>query len=57
MTIKTNKYQIKVVNDYHKKIHDFVDVETHIVVLPFGAILAYAIVPNSPLLTKWSNQK
>jgi hypothetical protein len=46
----------KVVNDYHKQLHDFVAFETHVAILPFGAILAYATIPNSPLPTKWSNQ-
>ncbi len=56
--VETNshwKYQIKAVNDYHNEIHDFVGVETH-VVLPFGVVMAYATVPNPPLPTKWSNQ-
>jgi hypothetical protein len=60
MTVETNnhwKYQIKAGNDYHKQIHDFVDVETNVTILPFGVVLAYAIVPNPPLATKWSNQK
>ncbi len=35
---------------------DFVVVETHVIILPFGVILAYATIPNSPLPTKWSNQ-
>jgi hypothetical protein len=35
-----------------KQIHDFVVVETHVAILPFGAIMAFAIVPNSPLPTK-----
>jgi hypothetical protein len=34
-----------------------VDVETHVVILSFSVILAYATVPNSPLPTKWSNKK
>ncbi len=60
VNVQTNnhwKYHIKVVNDYHKQIHDFVVIETHVIVLPFGAILTYVIIPNSPLPTKWSNQK
>jgi hypothetical protein len=32
-------------------------VETHVLVMPFGAIWASIIVPNSPLPTKWSNKK
>jgi hypothetical protein len=32
-----------------------VAIETNVVVLPFGAVLAYAIVPNSPIKAKWSN--
>jgi hypothetical protein len=28
-----------------------------VVVLPFGVVLAYPIVPKSPLPSKWSNQK
>ncbi len=54
--IETNnqwKYHIKTIND--KQIHDVVVVETH-VVLPFGVILAYAIIPNLPIPTRWSNQ-
>jgi hypothetical protein len=60
MIVETNnhsKYHIRIVNDYHKKIHDFVIVETCVIVLPIGIIIAYAIVPNSPLPTKWSNKK
>jgi len=45
------------INDYHKQIHDFVAIETHVTILPFGGVLTCAIVPNSPLPTKWSNQK
>jgi hypothetical protein len=59
LTIETNshwKYHIIVVNDCCKQIHDFVVVETHVIILPFGVILAYATIPNSPLPTKWSNQ-
>ncbi len=59
VTIETNshwKCQIIVVNDCCKQIHDFVAIETHVIVLPFGVILAYATIPNSPLPTKWSNQ-
>jgi hypothetical protein len=44
------------VNDYCKQIHDFVAIETHVIVLPFSVILTYAIIPNSPLPTKLSNQ-
>jgi hypothetical protein len=40
-----------------EQIFDFVANETNVVVLPFGAILAYPIVPKSPLPNKWSNQK
>jgi hypothetical protein len=29
----------------------------NVVVLPFGVVLAYLIVPKSPLPGKWSNQK
>jgi len=47
------KYQIKTIND--KQINDVV-VETQIVILPFGAVLAYAIAPNSLIPTRWSNQ-
>jgi hypothetical protein len=56
VTVETNnqwKYYITVVND--KQIHDVVAIETHVAILPFGAILAYAIAPNSPIPTKWSN--
>jgi hypothetical protein len=28
-----------------------------VVVMPFGVVLAYPIVPKSPLPSKWSNQK
>jgi hypothetical protein len=38
-------------NDNFKKIHDVVAIETHVVVLPFGIILEYAIVLNSPIPT------
>ncbi len=47
MTVETNsqwKYHIKVVND--KQIHDVVVVMTHVIVLPVGVVLAYAIPPN-----------
>jgi len=47
MNIETNnqwKYYIKIVND--KQINDVVAIKTHVIVLPFGAILAYAIAPN-----------
>jgi hypothetical protein len=47
--VETNshwKYQNRLVNDYHKEINDFVVVETHIVVLPFGVIMAYVTFPN-----------
>jgi len=57
--VETNnhkKYQIKVINHYHKEIHDFVVVETNVVILPFGVVMAYATIPNPPLPTKWSNQ-
>ncbi len=57
MTIETKKLiknQIKIVNDNQNCIHDVV-VETNVDVLPLGAILACAIVPNSPIKTKWSN--
>ncbi len=47
------KYQIIVVND--KKINDVVAIQTHVIILPFGAVLTYAITPNSPIPTKWSN--
>ncbi len=56
VTVETNnqwKYYIKVVND--KKIHDVVAIETHVAILPFRAILAYANAPNLPIPTKWSN--
>jgi hypothetical protein len=56
VTIETNnqwKYHTRVVND--KQLHDVVVVETHVVVVPFGVVLAYAIAPNSPIPTKWSN--
>jgi hypothetical protein len=56
MTIKTNnqsKYQIKTSND--KQIHDVVVIETHVNVLPFGVVLAYAIALNSSIPTRWSN--
>jgi hypothetical protein len=59
VTIETNshwKYHIILVNDCCKQIHDFVAIETLVIVLPFGVIWAYAIIRNSPLLTKWSNQ-
>jgi hypothetical protein len=48
------KYHLKEVND--KQVHDVVVVETHVAILPFGAFLAYIIVPNSPIPTRWSNQ-
>jgi hypothetical protein len=54
--VETNsqwKYQIKVVND--KQICDVVAIETHVVVFPFGAILAYVIAPNLTVPTRWSN--
>jgi len=31
---------------YHKQIHDFVAIKTHVATLPFGAILTFAIVPT-----------
>jgi hypothetical protein len=31
-------------------------VETNVVILPFGVVMAYATIPNPPLPTKWSNQ-
>jgi hypothetical protein len=46
---------MKVINDIQNHIHDVVAIETNVVVLPFGVILAYAIVPNSPIKAKWSN--
>jgi hypothetical protein len=58
--VETNnhwKCHIGIVNDCHKQIHDFVVVETHVITLPFWTISAYATIPNSPLPTKWSNQK
>jgi hypothetical protein len=58
MTIETNnqlKLQNKVINDTQNHIHDVVAIETNIVVLPFGVVLAYAIVPNSPIKAKSSN--
>jgi hypothetical protein len=57
--IETNnhyKYQIRIVNDYDKQIHDFTVVETHVIIMQFGVVLAYVTIPNSPLPTKWSNQ-
>ncbi len=54
VTVETNnqwKYHIRVMNDNFKKIHDVVAIETHVVVLPFGIILEYAIVLNSPIPT------
>jgi hypothetical protein len=54
--VKTNsqwKYHIKVIND--KQINDVADIETNVDVLPFKVIMAYTIVPNSPIPTKWSN--
>jgi len=57
MTIEKNsqwKYHIRIVND--KQIHDFVAVETRVGVMPFGMIITYTIVPNSPIPTRWSNQ-
>jgi hypothetical protein len=59
VTIETNnhwKYYIKAVNDYHKQIHDVMAIETCVVIIPFGVVMAYAIVLNSPILTWWSNQ-
>jgi hypothetical protein len=50
------KYQIGAINDYYKQVHDFVVVETHATILSLGIVLAYVIVLNSPLPTKWSNQ-
>jgi hypothetical protein len=55
--IETNnqwKYHIKLLID--KQINDVVAIETHVNVLPFKVIMAYIIVPNSPIPTKWSNQ-
>jgi hypothetical protein len=59
LLVETNshwKYLIWAKND--EQIFDFVAVETNVVILPFGAILAYATIPKSLLLmSKWSNQK
>jgi hypothetical protein len=38
------------------QVYDFVVVQTHVVVLPLGASVAYPTVLNSSLLTKWSNE-
>jgi hypothetical protein len=38
------------------QVHDFVVVKTHVVVMALGAIVAYPIVLNLSLLTKWSNE-
>jgi hypothetical protein len=57
VTININnqwKYQIKVV--YDKQINDVVVVETHVIIFPFGVVLAYAIALNLPIPTRWSNQ-
>jgi hypothetical protein len=40
-----------------KKIFDFVAVETHAIVQPFGVVIANATILNPQLPTKWSNQK
>jgi hypothetical protein len=50
-----SKLQIKAINDNQNHIHDDVAIETNVVVLPFGAVLAYAIVLNSLVKTRWSN--
>jgi hypothetical protein len=58
MTIEINnqlKFHIKVVNDNQNHIHDVVVVETNVVVLRFGVVMAYAIVSNSPMKTKRSD--
>jgi hypothetical protein len=58
MIVETNnqlKLYIKVINDNQNHIHDVVAIKTNVIVLPLGAILAYAIVPNSPTKIKWSN--
>ncbi len=30
-------------------------VETNVIILPFGAVFTYAIVPNSPAKIRWYN--
>jgi hypothetical protein len=36
-------------------MHDVVVAETNVTIMPFGAIMAYVIVSNSLIKTKWSN--
>jgi hypothetical protein len=38
------------------QVHDFVVVETHAIVLPLRAIVAYLTILNSSLSTNWSNE-
>jgi hypothetical protein len=38
------------------QVHNFVVVQTHAVVMPLGAIVAYPTILNSSLPTKWSNE-
>jgi hypothetical protein len=49
------KLHIKVINNIQNHIHDVVAIETNVVIMPFGVILTYAIVLNSPIKTKQSN--
>jgi len=42
-------------NDTQNHIHDVVAIETNVVILPFGTVISYAIVMNSPIKAKWSN--
>jgi hypothetical protein len=58
MTVETSnhwKYQIWAWDD--EQIFDFVTNDIDVIVLPVGAVMAYHIIPKSPLPNKWSNQK
>jgi hypothetical protein len=37
------------------QVHGFVAIETHATILPLGDVVAYPIVLNLSLPTKWSN--
>jgi len=50
------KYHIGTINYYYKQSAWFCVVETHATILSLETVLAYAIVLNSPLPNKWSNQ-
>jgi len=59
LTVEKNNHsqnKIEAVNDYQTQVHDFVAVETDVVVLPLGAIVAYPTILNSSLPTNWSNE-